>query len=83
MHKTHIFDQKNNAKFFFTDLPTLFLFKLLQETNNIYFFSLSNLTLCCFDVFSGGCCKMCGSVEHFKKDCPDLQQQQGKAMLGN
>ena len=24
MHKTHIFDQKNNAKSFFTDLPTIF-----------------------------------------------------------
>ena len=37
MHKTHIFDQKNNAKkIFFTDLPTLFFFGLLQETNNFF-----------------------------------------------
>ena len=37
MHKTHIFDQENNAKFFFNVLPTLIYFRPLQETNNIFF----------------------------------------------
>ena len=38
MHKTQIFDQKNNAKKkIFTDLPTLFFYGPLQETN-IFFF---------------------------------------------
>ena len=38
MHKTHIFDQKNYAKnIFFTDLPILFFFGPLQETNNFFF----------------------------------------------
>ena len=38
MHKTHIFDQKNIAKKnIFTDLPTLFFFGPLQETNNLFF----------------------------------------------
>ena len=35
--KIHIFDQKNNAKIFFTDLPTLFYPGPLQETNNFFF----------------------------------------------
>ena len=26
----------------------------------------------------GGCCKICESVEHYQRDCPDLQSQQGK-----
>ncbi|GAB1598978.1 zinc finger CCHC domain-containing protein 9-like [Argonauta hians] len=30
---------------------------------------------------NGGCCRECGSVEHYKKDCPDLQQQQVAADL--
>lgn len=24
---------------------------------------------------NGGCCRECGSVEHYRKDCPELQQQ--------
>lgn len=24
-------------------------------------------------VFAGGCCRVCGSVEHFQKDCPEHQ----------
>ena len=35
--KKHIFDQKNNAKHFFYDLPTIFFFRPLQETNNLFF----------------------------------------------
>ena len=38
---------------------------LLLLVNNIY-------------IFSGGCCRICSSVEHYKKDCPELQKQQGK-----
>ncbi|XP_014786082.1 zinc finger CCHC domain-containing protein 9 [Octopus bimaculoides] len=30
---------------------------------------------------NGGCCRECGSVEHYRKDCPDLQQQQVAADL--
>ena len=42
MHKTHIFDQKNYAKkIFFTDLPTLFFIRPLQETYNIFFLALT------------------------------------------
>ena len=26
---------------------------------------------------NGGCCGTCGSVELFKKDCPELQKEQG------
>ena len=40
MHKTHIFDQKNNAKSF---LPTYlpYFFRLLQETYNIFCLALA------------------------------------------
>ena len=38
MHKTHIFDQKKKKNL--TDLPTLFFFRPLQETNNIFFLAL-------------------------------------------
>lgn len=24
-------------------------------------------------IFAGGCCRVCGSVEHFQKDCPEHQ----------
>lgn len=24
-------------------------------------------------MFAGGCCRVCGSVEHFQKDCPEHQ----------
>lgn len=24
-------------------------------------------------LFAGGCCRVCGSVEHFQKDCPEHQ----------
>ena len=37
MHKTHIFDQKNNNKKKISDLPTLFFLGPLQETNNFFF----------------------------------------------
>ncbi len=30
---------------------------------------------------NGGCCKWCGSVEHFKRDCPELKKKQGAANL--
>ena len=36
VHKTHIFDQNNNKKYIFTDLPTLFFFGPLQEPNNFF-----------------------------------------------
>ena len=39
MQKTHIFEKKNNQKIFFTDLPSLRFFGLLQETN-IFFLGL-------------------------------------------
>ena len=29
-------------------------------------------------IIVGGCCRICGSVEHFKRDCPDMQSQQGE-----
>lgn len=28
-----------------------------------------------FILFPGGGCKICGSVEHFRRDCPELMQQ--------
>lgn len=28
-------------------------------------------------VFVGGCCRVCGSVEHFQKDCPEHQAASG------
>ena len=38
MHKTHILDQKDYAKKIkINDLPTLFYFGPLQETNNLFF----------------------------------------------
>ena len=41
MHKTHIFDQKNNAKkIYFTDLPTLF-FSDRYRKQTIFFLGLS------------------------------------------
>ena len=38
MHKTHIFEQRNNQKIKedFSNLPTLFCFRPLQETNNFF-----------------------------------------------
>ena len=27
---------------------------------------------------NGGCCNECGSVQHFKRDCPNLLKKQGK-----
>lgn len=37
-----------------------------------------------FILFPGGGCKICGSVEHFRRDCPQLiQQNQGKKYLVN
>ena len=46
MHETHIFDQKNNAKKKdFTDLPTLFFFGPLQETNNFFFYALEAIAI--------------------------------------
>ena len=41
MHKTHIFDQKNNAKkFFLTDLPTLFFFWTVTGNKQFLFLGL-------------------------------------------
>ena len=37
MHRILIFDQKNNAIKKNSDLPTLFFFGLLQETNYFFF----------------------------------------------
>ena len=35
-------------------------------------------------LFPGGGCKICGSVEHFRRDCPQLiQQNKGKKYLVN
>ena len=34
-------------------------------------------------VITGGCCRECGSVEHFKKDCPDLQKKKGTVACNN
>lgn len=31
--------------------------------------------LMCFLLFAGGGCKICGSVEHFRRNCPELVQQ--------
>ena len=31
----------------------------------------------CF-YLSGGCCRTCGSVEHYQRDCPDLRKQKGE-----
>ena len=42
MHKTHIFDQKNNAKIFFYRPTYPNYFRRLQETNNIFFLALQN-----------------------------------------
>lgn len=37
-----------------------------------------------FILFPGGGCKICGSVEHFRRDCPQLvQQNKGKKYLAN
>ena len=37
-----------------------------------------------FILFPGGGCKICGSVEHFRRDCPQLiQQNKGKKYLVN
>ena len=37
MHKTNIFDQKNNANFFYCRPTYPIFFQTLQETNNIFF----------------------------------------------
>ena len=43
MHKTHIFDQKNNAKkYFFTDLPTLFLGGTVTGNKQFIFLGLTD-----------------------------------------
>lgn len=35
----------------------------------MFLYLLYNITVFC----TGGCCRICGSVEHFQKDCPDHQ----------
>ena len=45
MHKTHIFDQKDNVKKDFLSTYRPFFFRLLQETNNIFFLALTLLLL--------------------------------------
>ena len=30
---------------------------------------------------NGGCCKWCSSVEHYKRDCPELKNKQGKIII--
>jgi len=32
-------------------------------------------------VCTGGCCNHCGSVEHFKRECPELQKKKGHLLL--
>ena len=51
MHKAHIFEQKI---YIFTDLPTLFFFRPLQDTNNFFFLALPKsipINLCVVWVF--------------------------------
>lgn len=37
-----------------------------------------------FILFPGGGCKICGSVEHFRRDCPELlQQNKGRKYIAN
>ena len=43
MHKSHIFDKKNNAIFFYRPTDPIFSQKPLQETNNIFFLVLKYL----------------------------------------
>ena len=44
MHKTHIFDQKNNGKKHTFYRPTYFFFRPLQETENIFFLALTSMS---------------------------------------
>ena len=42
MHKTHIFDQKNNAKkIFFTDLPSTLFFQAVTGNKQLIFLGLT------------------------------------------
>ena len=55
MHKTHIFDQKNNAKnYFFTNLPTLFFLDRYRKQTISFFRAYSQVEECISAILDKG-----------------------------